>query len=106
MPAIDPAPATAAQPTGGRMRPALSFVTSQAAPMKPAGIIGAAWLVTKLSAGRIRPPVGWAAVAGAGSIAGIGYTVSLLIADHAFRGQQLAEAKLGVLTAALCASIL
>jgi protein-disulfide isomerase len=73
---------------------------------KPAGIVGAAWLVTKLTRGRIRPPVGWAAVAGAGSIAGIGFTVSLLIAGLAFRGEQLAEAKLGVLSAALCASIL
>jgi Na+/H+ antiporter NhaA len=73
---------------------------------KPLGITGVAWLVTKASRGRLRPPVGWAAVAGAGTVAGIGFTVALLIADHAFRGQQLEEAKLGVLTAALCASLL
>jgi Na+/H+ antiporter NhaA len=73
---------------------------------KPLGITGAAWLVTKVSRGRLRPAVGWAAVAGAGTVAGIGFTVALLIADHAFRGQQLEEAKLGVLTAGLCASLL
>lgn len=73
---------------------------------KPAGIVGASWLVTKLSAGRVRPPVGWAALAGGGTIAGIGFTVSLLIAGLAFRGEELAEAKLGVLSAALCASLL
>ena len=72
---------------------------------KPAGITGAAWLVTKLSRGRLRPPVGWGAVAGAGAIAGIGFTVALLIADQAFRGEQLEQAKLGILTAALCASL-
>jgi Na+/H+ antiporter NhaA len=71
---------------------------------KPIGIVGASWLVTRLSRGRLRPPVGWAAVVGAGAIAGIGFTVSLLIADHAFRGDQLEEAKLGVLSAALLAS--
>jgi Na+/H+ antiporter NhaA len=73
---------------------------------KPVGIIGASWLVVRLSGGRVRPPVGWAALAGGGSIAGIGFTVSLLIAALAFHGEQLAEAKLGVLSAALCASVL
>ena len=71
---------------------------------KPAGTVGAAWLVTRLSRGRIRPPIGWAAVAGAGAIAGIGFTVSLLIASLAFHGTELQEAKAGVLSAALCAS--
>jgi Na+/H+ antiporter NhaA len=73
---------------------------------KPVGIVGSSWLVTKLSRGRVRPPVGWAAVAGAGTIAGIGFTVSLLIATLAFSGSQLEEAKLGVLSAALLASAL
>ncbi len=53
----------------------------------------------------MRPPVGWAAVAGGGTIAGIGFTVSLLISSLAFRGTQLEQAKLGVLSAALCASL-
>jgi Na+/H+ antiporter NhaA len=65
---------------------------------KPIGIAGTAWLVTRLSGGRIRPPVGWGSVIGGGAIAGIGFTVSILIATLAFHGQQLAEAKLGVLT--------
>jgi Na+/H+ antiporter NhaA len=73
---------------------------------KPIGVIGASWLVTKTSGGRLRPPVGWAATAGAGTIAGIGFTVSLLIAALAFDGVELREAKLGVLSAALCASTL
>jgi Na+/H+ antiporter NhaA len=72
---------------------------------KPVGIAGTAWVVTKLSAGRLRPPVGWVAVTGAGAVAGIGFTISLLIADHAFSGVQLEEAKLGVLSAALFASV-
>jgi len=73
---------------------------------KPAGTVGAAWLLARVSRGRIRPPVGWAAVTGAGAIAGIGFTVSLLIASLAFHGSQLAEAKVGILSATVCASAL
>jgi protein-disulfide isomerase len=72
---------------------------------KPIGVVGGSLLVTKLTRGRLRPPVGWAAVSGGGLIAGIGFTVSLLIAALAFHGRQLQEAKLGVLTAALVASV-
>jgi Na+/H+ antiporter NhaA len=71
---------------------------------KPAGIAGASWLLTRLSKGRLRPPVGWAAVTGTGTIAGIGFTVSILIATLAFTGQQLQEAKLGVLSTVLGAT--
>jgi Na+/H+ antiporter NhaA len=73
---------------------------------KPLGTAGCAWLVTKVSHGRLRPPVGWGAVAGAGAVAGIGFTVSLLIASLALQGTELAEAKLGILSAALAASVL
>jgi Na+/H+ antiporter NhaA len=73
---------------------------------KPIGITGGSWLLTRLSRGRLRPPVGWAAVTGVGTIAGIGFTVSILIATLAFSGPQLQEAKLGVLSAALGASLI
>jgi Na+/H+ antiporter NhaA len=73
---------------------------------KPVGILGVSWLVARLSRERLRPPVGWAAVAGSGTIAGIGFTVSLLVATLAFDGPQLEEAKVGILSAALCASII
>jgi Na+/H+ antiporter NhaA len=70
---------------------------------KPLGITGASWLLTRLSRGRLRPPVGWATVAGVGAIAGIGFAVSILIATLAFTGTQLQEAKLGVLTTVVAA---
>ena len=65
---------------------------------KPIGIFGGSMIVTRLSRGRLRLPVGWASVLGGGAIAGIGFTVSLLIASLAFHGQELSEAKLGILT--------
>jgi len=73
---------------------------------KPTGIAGASWLLTRLSKGRLCPPVGWAAVAGTGTIAGIGFTVSILIATLAFTGRQLQEAKLGVLSTTLAATLI
>ena len=72
---------------------------------KPAGILGVSALVSRVSRGRLRPPVGWAAVAGGGAVAGIGFTVSLLVAALAFGGVVLQEAKLGVLVGALLAAV-
>ena len=71
---------------------------------KPIGIAGGTFVLTRLTRGRLRPPVGWAAVLGGGTIAGVGFTVSLLVATLAFHGVQLQEAKLGVLGAAFTAS--
>lgn len=73
---------------------------------KPTGIFTAATLARWISRGRVRPPVGWAAVLGGGAVAGIGFTVALLIATIAFSGERLAEAKLGILCAVVCASTL
>ncbi len=73
---------------------------------KPVGILGTSWLVSRLSRGKLRPPVGWAAVAGGGTIAGVGFTVALLIAGLAFDGVALERAKLGILTAAMLAALL
>jgi Na+/H+ antiporter NhaA len=72
---------------------------------KPVAVIASSWAVTRLTHGRIRPPIGAAAVAGSGTIAGIGFTVALLIATRAFQGQELAEAKLGALSAAFVAAM-
>ena len=73
---------------------------------KPVGVVGSSWLATRLSGGRLQPPVGWAAVIGGGTIAGIGFTVSLLVATLAFEGPQLEEAKVGILSAAVLAALI
>ncbi|MEU9129716.1 Na+/H+ antiporter NhaA [Kitasatospora sp. NPDC048540] len=66
---------------------------------KPIGIIGSSVLATRLGRGRLRPPVGWGALTAGGTIAGVGFTVSLLIATLAFEGEQLQQAKIGILSA-------
>jgi Na+/H+ antiporter NhaA len=75
---------------------------------KPVGTAGAALLVTKVTKGRLKPPVGWGSVTGAGMAAGIGFTVSFLIAALAFADHpaELAEAKLGVLSTIVCSAAL
>lgn len=73
---------------------------------KPIAVTGTSWLITKVSRGHFTPPVGWAAVAGAGTIAGVGFTVAVLIATLAFHGEALAQAKLGILTAAILSSLI
>jgi Na+/H+ antiporter NhaA len=72
---------------------------------KPIGIVGSSWLVTRLSGGRLRPPVGWAAVAGGGAVAGTAFTVSILVAALSLRGDELHEATFGVLVAAAGAAL-
>jgi Na+/H+ antiporter NhaA len=72
---------------------------------KPLAVVSSSWAVTRLSRGRIRPPIGDAAVIASGTIAGIGFTVALLIADRAFAGPELDQAKLGALSAAVLAAV-
>jgi Na+/H+ antiporter NhaA len=73
---------------------------------KPLGILGASWLASRPWLAGLRRALSWPVIAGGGAVAGIGFTVSLLISSLAFHGKQLEEAKLGVLAAALVASIL
>ena len=70
---------------------------------KPLGICGASWLGVRSG---LRLPVTWPGLAAAGVVAGIGFTVTILIATLAFDGRELEEAKLGVLAAAACAAAL
>ncbi len=70
---------------------------------KPLGVLGATWLASRMGKGRLRPALSWPVIGGGGVVAGIGFTVSLLISSIAFEGRALEEAKIGVLAAALLA---
>ncbi len=72
---------------------------------KPLGILGASWLASRPALRGARPIVSWPVLAGGAAVAGIPFTVSLLISSLAFHGAQLREAKLGVLVAALLAPL-
>jgi Na+/H+ antiporter NhaA len=72
---------------------------------KPFGVTFISAVVPRLTHGRLRPPVGWASVLCGGTLAGIGFTVPLLIAALAFGGPHLEEAKIGVLTAGVWSAV-
>jgi Na+/H+ antiporter NhaA len=71
---------------------------------KPVGILLAAWLGSWLL--RLQPTLSWPVIAAGGTVAGVPFTVSILIAGIAFDGRALEEAKLGVLAAAILAALL
>lgn len=72
------------------------------------GIAGGAWLTTKLTNGRIDSSLSWIDIIGMSQLAGIGFTVSLLITELSYpdNGQMLAHAKSGVLIGSLTAALL
>ena len=72
---------------------------------KPVGILGS-WLASRPALHGPRPPISWPLLVGGGAVAGIGFTVSLLISGLAFSGERLAEAKLGVLGSAIVAPLI
>jgi Na+/H+ antiporter NhaA len=71
---------------------------------KPIGILVAAWLASRKWLLGVRRTLSWPVLTGGATVAGIGFTVSLLISSIAFHGRELEEAKLGVLAAAVIAS--
>jgi Na+/H+ antiporter NhaA len=73
---------------------------------KPLGITSASWLASRPALHGQRPTLSWPVLAGGGAVAGVGFTVSLLIASLAFHGQALQEAKLGVLATVILAPLL
>src|ERR671931_303652 len=72
---------------------------------KPAGIMVATWIAVHTGKHRPRLPITFAALRSAGAVAGIGFTVSLLIASLAFTGEQLQEAKIGILATLVLATL-
>ncbi|GAB3476275.1 Na+/H+ antiporter NhaA [Nocardiopsis coralliicola] len=71
------------------------------------GILGGSWLTTKLTAAELNPTLKWIDIAGMSLLAGIGFTVSLLITELSFTDPHTVEAaKTGVIAASLIATVL
>lgn len=73
---------------------------------KPLGIVLFTFLMAKFTHASLDRGLSWWDVAGMAFLAGIGFTVSLLIGDLAFDGQRVSEVKMSVLAASLLAAIL
>jgi Na+/H+ antiporter NhaA len=72
---------------------------------KPLGIFAGSWLASRPALHGPRPPLSNPLLLGGGACAGMGFTVSLLIANLAFSGQHLDEARLGTLASVVFAPI-
>ncbi len=73
---------------------------------KTFGIPLGAWLATRSWLGGQPLSVGWPSLVAASSVAGIGFTMSLLIAELSYSGPLLEEAKLGIFMASIAAAAL
>ena len=74
---------------------------------KMLGIVGTTFLVTRIRGANLDPDIKWIDLTGVAALAGIGFTVSLLVAELSFDVANPAHdwAKVGVLTASVLAAI-
>ena len=75
---------------------------------KPIGITAATWLITRIRRINLDPSLRWIDIAGVGVLAGIGFTVSLLVVELSF-GEGSAHydhGKVAVLSASVLAAVL
>lgn len=70
------------------------------------GITGAATLAIRTGLGRLPGRVRWGHLLGGAMLAGIGFTISLFIAELAFEGALQEQAKIGILAGSLVAALL
>ena len=71
------------------------------------GIFGATYLFTRFTRASLNENLRWSDVSAIGLLAGIGFTVSLLIVELSYeQSQDLSDAKVGVLAASVIASLL
>ncbi|UBH06785.1 Na(+)/H(+) antiporter NhaA [Leucobacter sp. Psy1] len=73
---------------------------------KPIGITLTTWLVTKFTSAELDPTVRWNKLIGVGALAGVGFTVSLLVTDLSFTDPHHADtARLAVMVGSLIAIV-
>ena len=75
---------------------------------KPLGIVGTTWLAARFTHASLDDELDWLDVTGLGLLAGIGFTVSLLIGDLAFGGGGDTDdhVKVGILLGSLVSAVL
>ncbi|MEM7551316.1 MAG: Na+/H+ antiporter NhaA [Bacteroidota bacterium] len=72
---------------------------------KPIGIFLFCWISSKLNIAFLSPAISWYQLFGAGCLAGVGFTMSIVVASTAFNGSMLESAKLSILIASFLSAI-
>lgn len=75
---------------------------------KPIGILMGSWLLARFTKAQLDPSISWIDVVGVGMLAGVGFTVSLLIGQLAFSTESGLDdyVTIGVLSASVLAALL
>jgi NhaA family Na+:H+ antiporter len=73
---------------------------------KPVGVLGGAWLVTRLPRASLGAELAWRDLFGVGLLAGVGFTVALLMSELAFGHGEAEHAKTAVLVGSLISAAL
>lgn len=72
---------------------------------KPIGVFGGAWLVARFTRAELNEDLSWRDVGGVAVLAGIGFTVSLLVAELSFEGDDRNLAKVAVLGGSIISAV-
>ena len=72
---------------------------------KPVGVLGGAWILTRFTRAELNEDLEWRDMFGVAVLAGVGFTVSLLVSDLSFTGEERELAKTAVLGGSLVAAV-
>lgn len=73
---------------------------------KPLGVVLFSWLAVRFGIARLPHGVSWSMMIGAGALAGIGFTMSLFVANLGLEADHLAAGKIGTLAGSIASAIL
>jgi Na+:H+ antiporter, NhaA family len=73
---------------------------------KPLGIVGACWIASKANIAKLSSQINWKTLIGASALAGVGFTMSIVVASSAFHDEALTSSKISILIASTVAAVL
>lgn len=73
---------------------------------KPVGVLFGAWLVTRFTRAELNEDLSWRDLLGVAILAGVGFTVALLVADLSYGREESEAAKTAVLAGSVTAALL
>jgi NhaA family Na+:H+ antiporter len=73
---------------------------------KPVGIVVFSWIAVRARLAHLPDGIGWLAIAGAGLLGGIGFTMALFVAGLALDGTALDAAKVGIIAGSAVSAVL
>ncbi|MEM6361743.1 MAG: Na+/H+ antiporter NhaA [Bacteroidota bacterium] len=73
---------------------------------KPLGIVGACWIASKLKIAQLSSEINWKQLIGASCLAGVGFTMSIVVASSAFKDDLLTASKVSILIASTLSALI